>query len=75
MITSDAATKRRVGRPSVSIKPEQVDELKRQDLSWRQIGKALGFGTATAIRLFKSLDGARPDIQDVRPNTQEQIEL
>jgi hypothetical protein len=52
MITSDAATKPRVGRPSVSIKPEQVDELKSQDVSWCRIGKPLGIGTATAMRLF-----------------------
>jgi len=53
--------------PNVSITPEQVDELKRQDVSWRRIGKVLGIGTATAMRLFKSLEGARPNTQDVRP--------
>jgi len=74
MIASDAAVKRRVGRPSVNIKPEQVDELKRQDLSWRRIGKTLGIGTATAMRLFKSIERSRPNIQDVRPRTIEQIE-
>jgi hypothetical protein len=58
MIDSNTATKRRVGRPSVSIKPEQVDELKRQDLSWRQIGKMLGIGTATAMRLFRSIESS-----------------
>ena len=55
MIAFNPATKRRVGRPSVSIKPEQVDELKRQDVSWRRIGKTLGIGTATAMRLLKSI--------------------
>jgi len=74
MIASDAGVRRRAGRPSVSIKPEQVGQLKRQDVSWRQIGKALGIGTATAMRLFKSLDGARPNTRDVRPKTPDQVE-
>jgi hypothetical protein len=69
MIASDPGVRRRVGRPSVSIKPEQVGRLKSQDVSWRRIGKALGIGTATAMRLFKSLDGAHPNTQDVRPKT------
>jgi hypothetical protein len=73
MIASDAGV-RRVGRPSVSVKPEQVGQLKTQDVSWRRIGKALGIGTATAMRLFKSLDGARPNTQDVRPKTPDQVE-
>jgi hypothetical protein len=72
MIPSEAGVKRRVGRPNVSIKPEQVDKLKRQDLSWRRIGKALGIGTATAMRLFKSIEGVSPNTQDVRPKTPEQ---
>jgi hypothetical protein len=42
MITSDAGTRRRLGRPKVSIKPEQVDQLKHQGVSWRRIGKAMG---------------------------------
>ena len=74
MIASNTAAKRRVGRPSVSIKPEQVNELKRQDVSWRRIGKVLGIGTATAMRLFRSIERARPNIQDMPPKTPEQIE-
>jgi len=74
MIASDAGVRRRVGRPSVSIKPEQVGQLKSQDVSWRRIGKALGIGTATAMRLFKLLDGKRHITQDVRPKTPGQIE-
>jgi hypothetical protein len=74
MIASNSAVKRRVGRPNVSIKAEQVDELKRQDVSWRLIGRVLGIGTATAMRLFKSLEGARPSTQDERPRTPEQLE-
>jgi hypothetical protein len=67
MIASDASVNRRVGRPSVNIKPEQVGHLKAQGLSWRRIGKTLGIGTATAMRLFKAIEGASPNIQDVRP--------
>ena len=74
MIGSNAAVKRRVGRPNVSIKAEQVDELKRREVSWRRIGKVLGIGTATAMRLFKSLEGARPNTQDVRSTTPEPVE-
>ncbi len=66
--------KRRVGRPSVGIRPEQVDELKSQGMSWRRIGKALRIGTATAMRLFRSTERTRPGIQDVRPKTPERIE-
>jgi hypothetical protein len=69
MIVPNTNLKRKVGRPCVSIRPEQVGLLKRQDVSWRRIGKALGIGTATAMRLFKSIDGARPNTQDVRPKT------
>ena len=74
MIASNTGVRGRVGRPSVSIKPEQVGQLKSQDVSWRRIGKALGIGTATAMRLFKSLDGARPNTQDARPKTPDQVE-
>ena len=75
MIAPNAATKRRVGRPSVSIKPEQVDELKRQDVSWRRIGKMLGIGTATAMRLFRSIEGSRSSYREaIALKTEGQIE-
>jgi hypothetical protein len=74
MIPSEAAVKHRIGRPSVSIKPEQVGQLKSQEVSWRRIGKALGIGTATAMRLFKSMDGSRPNTQEVRLKTPEQVD-
>jgi len=73
MIVPNTNLKRKVGRPSVSIQPEQVGQLKRQHVSWRRIGKALGIGTATAMRLFKSIEGARPNTQDVRPKTPQQV--
>jgi len=58
-----------VGRPRVCIKPEQVSQLRRQGASWRQIAKALGIGTATAMRLVRSSDEARPNTQHVSPKT------
>jgi hypothetical protein len=42
-----------VGRMRVSIKPDQVSQLRSQGASWRQIAKALGIGTATAMRLVQ----------------------
>ena len=53
---SETPTKRATGRPRVSVTPEQVRELRSQGKSWREIGKALGIGTATAILLLKSID-------------------
>ena len=62
-----------VGRPRVSIKPEQVSQLRNQGSSWRQIAKALGIGTATAMRLIRLSDEARPNTQHVRPKTADEI--
>jgi hypothetical protein len=58
-----------VGRPRVSIKPEPVRQLRSRGASWRQISKALGIGTATAMRLVRSRDEARPNTHDVSPKT------
>jgi transposase len=74
VIGSEAAMKNRVGRPSVTIKPEQVYQLRGQGASWRRIAKALGIGTATAMRLFRSADGGSPKTPDVSPKTREKIE-
>jgi len=71
VIGSQALVKNRVGRPSVTTKPEQVHQLRGQGASWRRIAKALGIGTATAMRLFRSADGARPKTPDVSPQTRE----
>ena len=68
MTASRAETKRGVGRPSVTIKPEQVDEMRREQLSWRRIAKVLGIGTATAMRLVRSIDGARNTGQNIHPH-------
>jgi hypothetical protein len=52
--------KRRVGRPRVCAKPEDVNELRCQGASWREIGKALQIGTAMAMRLSKLCDSPVP---------------
>jgi hypothetical protein len=54
-------------------KPEQVSQLRNQGSSWRQIAKALGIGTATAMRLIRLSDEARPNTQHVRPKTADEI--
>ena len=54
---------RRVGRPRVCAKPEDVNELRYRGSSWREIGKALQIGRATAMRLSKLCDSTSPDIQ------------
>ena len=63
MTLSETSTKHPVGRPRVSIKPENVNQLRNQGATWRQIARALGIGTATAMRLSKSSDNACPNIQ------------
>jgi hypothetical protein len=55
MATPLETLKNPVGRPRVAIKPEQVSQLRSQGASWRQIAKALGMGTATAMRLVTKL--------------------
>jgi DNA invertase Pin-like site-specific DNA recombinase len=43
---------RKIGRPRVAAKPEQVLKLRREKLSWNEIAKRLGIGRGTAQRLF-----------------------
>jgi hypothetical protein len=62
-----------VGRPRVAIKPEQVSQLRSQAASWRQIAKALGIGTATAMRLIRSSDEARPNTQHMSSKTADEL--
>jgi len=69
MIASEAVVKNRGGRPRVTTTPEQVHQLIGQGISWRRAAKALGIGTATAMRLLRSIDGTRPNTQDVGPKT------
>ena len=74
MIGSDAVAKNRGGRPRVTVKPEQVHQLISQGIGLRRTAKALGIGTATAMRLFRSIDGTCPNTQDVGPKTKDEIE-
>ena len=69
MIASEAVVKNRGGRPRVTATPEQVHQLIGQGISWRRAAKALGIGTATAMRLLRSTDGTRPNTQDAGPKT------
>ena len=70
MTPSKTATKNPVGRPRVSVTPEQVRQLKSQGASWRQIAKALSIGTATAMRLFLSgKTESRPHIRETSPQS------
>jgi hypothetical protein len=55
MTASDAPVKRRLGRPTVTIKPEHVGDLKSQGLSWRRIAKALRIGTAPPCACLRQL--------------------
>ncbi len=41
------------GRPKCGVSSAEVLKLRNEGHSWRQIAKALGIGTATAIRLWK----------------------
>jgi hypothetical protein len=71
--TSPETLKHPVGRPRVNIKPEQVSQLRSQGASWRQIAKALGIGTATAMRVVSLSDEDPPNTQHVGPNTADEI--
>jgi transposase len=71
--TPHETPKHPMGRPRVAIKPEQVSQLRNQGYSWRQIAKALGIGTATAMRLIRSLDEARPNTQHMSPKTADEL--
>ena len=73
MIEFEAALKNRGGRPQVTATPEQVHQLISQGMSWRRTAKALGIGTATAMRLLRSIDKTRPHSRDIGPKTYEQI--
>jgi hypothetical protein len=67
MTPSETPAKQPVGRPRVQITPRQVQQLRSRGASWRQIAKALRIGTATAMRLFRTNDGVRPNIQEMSP--------
>jgi len=70
MTPSETGTMTPVGRPRVSVTPEQVWQLRGQGASWRQTAKALGIGTATAMRLVLSrTTESRPKIEETSPKT------
>lgn len=64
MMSFETMTKRPVGRPRVKTAPERVWQLRRQGVSWRQIAKLLRIGSATAMRLLRSIDAGPPDIRN-----------
>jgi len=55
MTPSGSVAKKPVGRPRVRVSAEEVQRLRNQGRSWRQTARALGIGTATAMRLLGSL--------------------
>jgi hypothetical protein len=67
MTPPETVTKNPVGRPHVTATPEQVWKKRSQGDSWRRTAKALGIGTATAIRLFRlflqAMTESPPNIQ------------
>ena len=66
----EPATKNPVGRPRVTVTPQQVQQLRSRGASWRQTAKALGIGTATAMRLSLSIMmESRPNIQETSPQS------
>jgi len=64
-------TKNRVGRPRVPVTVQQVQRLRSDGSSWRQVARHLGIGTATAMRLVRSIGADHLDTDEVRPNTRE----
>jgi hypothetical protein len=70
MTPSETGTKNPVGRPRISVTPEQVQQLRSQGASWRQTAKALGIGTATAMRLVLSrVTESRSNIRETSPQS------
>ena len=72
MTPPQTVKKNPVGRPRTRVTPAQVWQRWSRGDSWRQIGKALGIGTATAMRLLNQFLQAtiesRPNIQETSPN-------
>ncbi len=49
---------RPIGRPHVVFRRDQVADLRRKGISWRQIARRLGVGVGTVRRAFDGPDGA-----------------
>ena len=62
------------GRPRVQVDPQEIIRQHEQGASWREIGKPLGIGPATAIRLFKASQGLCSKTHDKRSKTPEEVE-
>jgi hypothetical protein len=58
------------GRPHVAVEPSLVRQLREEGRSWRSIARALGIGTATAMRLY---DGHRRLLETSQNSPQEVI--
>lgn len=52
----------RNGRPRRSVDPEQVKQLRREGLSWRQIAAQLGLGYGTVYRAAQERSKSDPKI-------------
>jgi len=51
-----AMVKRAVGRPRCAVDPLEVVRLRHElGLSWRTLARQLAIGTATAMRLYRSV--------------------
>jgi hypothetical protein len=57
------------GRPHVGAEPSRVQQLRQDGRSWRSIARALGIGTATAMRLYD----ARCRLPGVSQNSPQEI--
>jgi len=58
------------GRPRCSVDPEDVRQFRGAGLSWRQIARRFGIGTATAMRLYNAALKV-PQTPERRPKTRE----
>ena len=48
-----------VGRPRAVFRQDQIEELKRQGLGWRRIGRELGVSAATIRRAYRTLSASK----------------
>jgi DNA invertase Pin-like site-specific DNA recombinase len=48
-----------VGRPKAVFRRDQIEELKRQGLGWRQIGRRLGVSATTIRRAYRTLSASK----------------
>ena len=48
-----------VGRPRAVFRRDQIEELKRQGLGWRQIGRRLGVSATTVRRACPTLSASK----------------